>query len=111
MSTATIVTGDYVSIAVQLKKNGLVFSISPTAEVKAAILTGSKDKILIGPINQSPSTPGADWNKSLVVIIFESTATSSMKTFGALGLEIQVSEDGKPQTWFQLINVLKGNIP
>jgi len=34
-----------------------------------------------------------------------------MKTFGALGLEIQVSEDGKPQTWFQLINVLKGNIP
>jgi len=111
MSTLTIVTGDYVSISIRLKKNGATFAISPDAEVKAAILTGTRDKILVGPVAQLNTTPGADWANSLVVLIFEPDDTVSMSTFGMLGLEVQVSEDGKPQTWFQSVNVIKGNIP
>ena len=95
-TTTTLVTGDDIALAVQLKRNGAAFSIDVGATVKAALVSSSGT--VTGPVVCSSSADGADWSTSLVVAEFESATTQAM-AIGDYELEIEVDDNGRT-TWF-----------
>ncbi|MGV0961841.1 MAG: hypothetical protein ACOYB1_18605 [Limnohabitans sp.] len=112
MSVPEIVTGDSTSLAVTLRKNGAVFAIDPAAEVKAALVSKDhKTAYTAEPIEQSNAAPGADWPHSLVIVELPPSSTNDIAYQGLALLEIQVSENASPKTWFVLVNIVTGQIP
>ena len=108
MSNVILTTGDDVSLAVTLKKNNSTFNIPVTATVEASLITPDRGTILISPIVQLDTTPGADWANSLVIVLFTSAQTD-INFDGDAILEIQVNDNGK-LTWFASLTVIKGTI-
>lgn len=108
MSGPVIVTGDDVSLAVTLKKNGATFSIDAGATVEASIITPDRGTILVAATAQASATPGADWANSLVVVQFSSALTNYAYT-GTVVIEIQVDDSGKT-TFFATANSVEGTI-
>jgi hypothetical protein len=110
--TPEIVTGDSISLAVTLKKNGAVFAIDSAAVIKVALVaTDHKTAYTTTPIEQSEATPGADWEESLVVVEIPPEATSAITFQGLAILEIQVSESAAQKTWFIPVRIITGQIP
>lgn len=109
MSTPTIVTGDDVSISVELQKNELTFNIPTDAVVKARLVSTGNTKVYSGEVAQSSSATGADWANSLVVVEMVPSDTSGISHQGAAELEIQV-DDGKKTTWFATVEIVRGHI-
>lgn len=109
MSTPVLVTGDDISLSVTLKKNGVPFTINPSATVTGMLVSQSRVEALTEAIAQSDTTTGADWANSLVVVKFASADTAAITTQGAAILEIQVDDGGK-RTWFVLVTIARGNI-
>lgn len=115
MATQDIITGDTITIAVTLKRNGAVFPIedssSSGAEVKALLVsTDHKKTYMTEPVLQSSSSDGADWNLGLVVIEFPEESTSDIIYQGNALIEIQVFQNEMKKTWFAPVNIIKGNI-
>jgi len=108
MSIPTITTGDDVSIAATLTKDGASFTIDPGDTVEASIVSRYKSTVLISPVAQSSSANGADWANSLVVVNFTSAQTA-VDFAGLAFLEVQV-DDGTKQTFFSSIKLVKGTI-
>lgn len=109
MSNITLVKGDDVSLSVTLKKNNATFIIPVTATVEASIVKSDHETVLLAPIEQSESAPGADWANSLVIVAFTSAQTSTIAQTGEVLLEIQVDDNGKT-TFFAVINIVSGTI-
>lgn len=114
MDIPMIVTGDDVSIPVQLKKGvgdavPAPFAISVSATVKARIVATNHESTLSAEVTQSRAAPGADWANSLVVVQFSGTDTSAITFQGKAKVEIQVDDGGK-QTWWIETKVRRGNI-
>ena len=110
MTTPEIVTGDDVALSVTLKKDNATFTITPTAEVKAALVSTDRTKVLANEVAQSSAAEGADWANSLVVVEFSATETATVTNTGRALLEIQVDDGGK-RTWFIAVLIVQGNIP
>jgi len=107
MTAPVITSGDDVLISATLYKDGLTFTIAPTADVKAAVISRD-NKVLIGPVAQSDATTGADWANSLVMVEFKEEDTVTTFT-GKAEMEIQVDDGGK-QTFFTPVSIRRGNI-
>ena len=102
-----IVTGDDVSIKVQLQKDEVTFVIDSGATVRAGVVKDGV--IIIGPAPCLSDAAGADWNTSLVVVSFSSAETAAATDYGKSHLEIEVDDGGK-LTWFVFVNVIQGFI-
>lgn len=109
MSTPVIVTGDDVTLKSTLLRDGEVFEISDTAEVKAMLIADDGKKLLTSVIDQDKDTPGADWSNSLIMVVIPSTETEAIINYGTATLEIQVNDGGK-NTWHDTVNIVKGHI-
>ena len=105
-----IVTGDDVTLAATLKKNGQTFSIDTAAEVKAMIVSGDHRQALTAAVDQDHTTTGADWANSLIMVSLPSSETGKITIDGRAVLEIQVNDGGK-KTWFGLVTIERGQIP
>jgi hypothetical protein len=111
MSVPGIVTGDSITLAVTLKKNGEVFVIDPAAVIEAALVSKDhKTAYTIEAVAQSNAAPGADWSESLVIVELPPSATQGITYQGLALLEIQVAENGSQKTWFVLVNIVTGLI-
>jgi len=110
MTIPNIVTGDSVSIPVQLKKDGVVFDIPIATVVKAAIVSYDHLVKHTSDVSQVSTTSGADWGSSIVVVEFSDTETSGIPIDGSAYIEIQVELGGKPDTFFLPIRITKGLI-
>ena len=111
----SIVTGDALAIPAQCQKDGAAFVIDPGATVEAAIVNSSRSTVLAGPVTCSSLTTGADWANSLVIAEFTEAQSAAIEVDEGTGrekvyLEIQV-DDGGTNTWFFVLDVVKGNIP
>lgn len=106
--TADITTGDDVAIGITLKKDGAIFAINTSADVKAALISQNKRETHINAVSVSNAAPGSDWDKSLVVVEFNSASTSAIPPGDAL-IELQVDDNGK-LTWFVTVSIEKGTI-
>ena len=106
-----IVTGDDVDIPVTLTKGKAkaVFSIDAGATVKAALVSLSRETILIPAVVCDFNATGADWANSLVIVPFSSAETAALIDYGKAYLEVQVDDGGK-LTWFDDIDIIKGSI-
>lgn len=104
-----MVTGDDFLEPVTLKKNGLTFTINPSASVKAALVKRDRSGILIAASVCSANAPGADWAQSRIILPFTALQTSDVMEFGRAIIEIQVDDGGK-KTWFTTLEVIKGFI-
>lgn len=105
---AKIITGDDVSLSVQLRRNGATFVIDPGADVQAALRKGNT--LLMTPVTCSGTAPGADWTTSLVVVEISGATTATLPC-GSCDLEIQVDENNAKNTWITRgIEVEKGLI-
>lgn len=102
----TIYTGDDVSLAVTLKRNGSAFVIDPGATVRAALI---QDATITGPVVCQPTATGADWSQSVVVVEIPS-ATSANAPVGSNALEIEVDDDGKTTFVVERVYVKAGAI-
>ena len=112
-----IYTGADAKIPVQLtetidpKIGKQPFIIDP-AKVVRAILVNSDNtaKYMATPVTVSPATPGSDWTKSLIMILFPGAATSEIDFQGRANIEIQVAmEEGvDDRTWLQPVLIKKG---
>lgn len=107
---ANIVTGDTTSIAVTLYKGTSTFVIGGTAVVKAMLVSYDRTASYTSAVTQSSSTPGADWNASLVVVVIPGSETQEITYQGKALLEIQVTESGINKTWFAEVNIQTGRI-
>jgi len=107
MAIPTFVTGDDIVVPVTLKKNGVVFTINPTATVKAALVGTNHENRLCDDVMQSSAAAGANWAASLVVVSLPSSSTSGITHQGDALLEIQVDDGGK-RTWFVPITIVTG---
>ena len=112
MLTPDIITGDDVSIPIELTKGGATFVIDPGATVQAAV-TARKHKNDAGDvyITAQPVTEvvGSDWPNSLLVVEFTSAQTAAINRNGDATLEIQVDDGGK-LTWLVPITIRQGTI-
>lgn len=108
MTIPTIITGDDVSLAVTLKKNGATFNMSG-ATVKAALVASDHSVAYTEAVAQSSGTSGANWAASLVVVVLSAAATALLDYQGNALLEIQV-DDGTKTTWFVAVEIRRGNI-
>lgn len=108
-TTPVIVTGDDVLLYVTLKKNGATFAIDTGATVQARIINQHTTTNLTDAVEQVSTTAGADWDNSLVAVIFDSATTATIAKAGPARLEIQVDDGGK-RTWFVNINIVLGTI-
>lgn len=109
MTTPLLITGDDFTLPLILKKNALAFAISPSADVKARLVSSDRTQLLCDPIAQVSTAPGADWANSLVVVSLPAAATASLQFQGLALLEIQVN-DGTKTTWFVTVKILRGSI-
>lgn len=111
MTIPVIVTGDDVSLLATLKKDDATFTIDPGATVKAALVSHDHTEVYTDAVVQSSASPGADWANSLVQVIMDGDATSSIAVAdqGAALLEVQVDETIK-ETWFGNVQIIKGQI-
>lgn len=113
MTTPYVVTGDDITIPVQLRKGaeGSVapFVISGTGEVKARLVSMDHKSVYTDEIVQSSAAPGADWSTSLVVIQFAGADTDVITYQGKAKIEIQVADPLKTTWWIDCI-IRKGNI-
>lgn len=112
---AEIVTGDVNIIGVTLKKktNGVssTFSIPTGSAVKVQLV--SKDRRIVymsAAVDQSSDTSGADWANSLVIIKLPTDSTKNIIYQGDAWLQIQVTINSEPKSWFLPVAVIKGNI-
>lgn len=106
----TIITGDDITVLVQLKKNEAPFVIDNGATVQGAIRSGSG--ILGNTIACANTDVGANWPASLVAIPFTSTDTALLPELssGSGQLEVQVDDGGKTTWIVKGVTVLKGFI-
>ena len=110
MSVPKLVTGDDIVLPVTLKKNGVTFTIAPTAVVYAMLVNKTRTKKYTESIAQLNSATGADWANSLVVVELASVDTIEIpNSVNSELLEIQVNDDGR-RTWFATVDIIKGNI-
>ena len=110
--TINIVTGDDNTVPVTLKKSKNIFTISPTATVKAAIIDEKHTSILAGPITADLQAAGTNLSQSTVVFSFAAADTESIaltKNPTSAKLEVQVDDSGKT-TWHEKITLTKGMI-
>ena len=108
--TPDIVTGDSIVLAVTLKKNSAVFEIASDAEVKVALVSTDHQTAYTEPIEQSSTTPGADWDLSLVIVELPPAATQEITYQGLAIMEIQVTEGTENKTWFLPVKIITGQI-
>jgi len=104
-----IVTGDDVALPVQLKKDGKIFAIDAGATIKAAVINLNRSETIIPEVTCLSNAAGADWDNSLVVVEFNSAATSAVTDYDKALLELQVDDGGK-LTWFVSVEFQKGTI-
>lgn len=100
MPTRIITTGDCAKIPVQLKKDGEVFTIPPSATVRAAIISSAA--LLVGPIAVLEGEPGSDWANSLVVTDFSESDTAGLTATpngAAYSIEVEVDDGQCVTTW------------
>lgn len=109
MARPEIVSGDDVLLLVQLKKDGAAFSITPSAPVRARLVSPDRKQQFTGEIVQSEGAAGAQWNTSRVVVQMSQADTAGISYQGFGWLEIQV-HDGVKQTWFVPVDIVKGSI-
>lgn len=107
--SGVIVFGGDVALPVTLKKDGATFIISPSATVKAAVVSMDREATLISESLLSISAAGADWPNSLVIAEFPSALSAAAVEIGDALLEIQVDDGGK-QTWFVPVFIVRGSI-
>jgi len=109
MTIPSLTTGDDFTLPLTLKKNALAFAISGAAVVKARLVSVDRLTVLSDAATQASSTPGADWQNSLVVIKLPSISTAGIQHQGLALLEIQV-DDGAKITWFVTVKIVRGSI-
>ena len=97
--TVTVTRSDDVSLPVTLRRDGATLDISTATDVTAALTSREGTPTSYVQASQSSGTPGADWTKSLVVLVFAAATTGSLPNAG-IRLEIQVTLGGKKTTWY-----------
>jgi hypothetical protein len=113
MNIPEIVTGNNVSIAVQLERNALAFAITGTGSVRALLVSADhKTKYMIDPVDLSPAAPGANWSASLVVVEFTGGVTEDIIYQGNAILEIKVDDASGvgEKTFFHVVRIVTGQI-
>lgn len=108
-----IVIGDDKKIKVTLYKEYKKFVISPTAIVKASIVSKDNKKIYIPEIVVDINAEGSDWNLSTIIVKFSQAQTSLISFYTDYlyaVLEIQVEETNNITTWISKVKILKGTI-
>lgn len=110
MPTPILVTGDDISMAVTLKKDGVTFTINPAADVKASLVSLDHTTVYSDPVAQSSAASGADWANSLVTIQLPEANTLNMTYQGPALLEVQVNDTGGKVTFFTPVNIVLGSI-
>lgn len=107
MTEITVTRNDDINLPVTLKRNGLVIDIDAATDVTAALTSREGPPNVYAQAAQSKSTTGADWSKSLVVIIFAAALTATLPHAG-IRLEVQVTLAGKKTTWYS--DAVRSNI-
>ena len=102
-----IVTGDDVSIRIQLLIDDATFVINSGATVRAAIV--DRSAMIGGPYSIVESSPGSAWATSLVYLVLTSTETALLTPSRDSILEVEVDDGGKT-TWKFNVEVAKGYI-
>lgn len=108
-----IVIGDDKKIKVTLYKEYKKFVISPTAIVKASIVSRDGKKIYIPETLIDMNAEGSDWNLSTIIIEFSQAQTGLISFYPVYvyaALEIQVEETNNITTWISKVKILKGTI-
>ncbi len=110
MSTERIITsGDDSSLPVTLKKDGATFTIDPSATVRAALIDPDYSERLTEVVVVDNAASGADWENSLLIVLFASDDTEDVRP-GDVLLEIEVDDGGKLTWQVNNIKVRKGMI-
>jgi len=109
MAVPQVISGDDIAIPVQLDINQVPVVISPSATVKAAIVSSDRSRKIIGDSLLSDAIGGSSWATGLVIVTFAATDTAAIDSFGNALIEIQVADPLK-QTWQIPVNVQKGLI-
>jgi len=105
-----IVTGDDAYIKVTLTREHEVFTIQPDAIIHASIIDKSHQSTIAGPVLVEYGLTGADWTKSLLVVLIPGASTQAVKTSKAAVLEIQVDDLDIKTTWFAHVDLVRGTI-
>lgn len=96
-----ITANDGCKVPVTLTKDDLVFNIPTDAEVKAALISRDRTKLIAGPVVLSSAAAGSDWANSLVVVDMSAADLAGVSAKALVEIEIQVTESGgDPVTWY-----------
>jgi hypothetical protein len=91
MSRQEYFTGDTRPVTVTVTTDGLAEPISGSATVSVAFVSGPT--VSNGPWSAISTTPGANWNSGIVVVI-----PSNVATPGDFDIEVQVTEGSEVWT-------------
>jgi len=94
----------------QLVNRGAISSLAG-ATIQAAVVSMDHSTILVAPLAQSSSVPGADWTTGSVTVQIPATSTTALDGMdGTAFLEISVLLAGKRTAYCQLVNIQSGRI-
>lgn len=106
---AHVVTGDDVRFAHSIDVDGVAVAIASSAVVHSMLVTADHVP-LTNAVQQLENQPGSDWPSGVVSVYIPEEETVDITDYGVHMIETQVNQSGFKQTYFGVVEIVKGNI-